>query len=247
MILEICAGSYNSAVAAMEGGADRLELCSGLSEGGLTPSLALMKAVCQLPNIRKHILIRPRGGDFLYNAGEKAIILDDIRIAHDTGADGIVIGALLEDGRIDVPFLKECVKVADGMKITFHRAFDVCADPFIALEEIIDAGCTSILTSGQDITAEAGIPMIRQLVQKANGAISIMPGRGVSKDNVYRILTETGATEIHHTARSDVYSKMKYQHGGVEMGAAGVDEYTIQESNADIVRMVMKEVAKVGK
>lgn len=246
MKLEICAGSYNSAVAALEGGADRVELCSGLDEGGITPSAALIKSVCRLDGIAKHVLIRPRGGDFLYNSAEKSIILDDIRLARDFGADGVVVGALNEDGSIDVAFLKECVAVAEGLNVTFHRAFDLCANALTALEQIADAGCNRILTSGQAATAEAGIDLLRMLVEKAAGKLSIMPGCGVSAQNAYRILHETGAREIHASARGNVESLMKFRHGGVGMGKAGADEYSIKETDRLAVRQIREQLAKLA-
>lgn len=243
MKLEICAGSWTSALAAKNGGAYRVELCSGLDEGGLTPSVGLIRKVCGLEGIKKHVLIRPRGGDFLYTAAEKDIIIDDIKCACDLGADGVVVGALLDDGRIDIDFLYECVEAASGVNVTFHRAFDLCVNPLDALEQIIEAGCNRILTSGQAATAEVGIPMLRQLVEKTAGRLTIMPGCGVLPTNVARILRETGACEIHASARGNVESKMKFRHQGVEMGKAGADEYTIKETREEIVRKIYEEIA----
>lgn len=242
MKLEICTGSYNSIKAAQEGGAQRIEICSGLDEGGLTPSAGLIKAACKLENIDKHVLIRPRGGDFLYNNEEKAIIIDDILWAKDLGVDGVVVGALKADGNIDSQFLKECVRAANGLHVTFHRAFDLCSDPFTALEIIKDAGCDRILTSGQASTAEIGIPVLRELVNKAGNDIIIMPGCRVSPANALKILKETGANEIHASARSVVRSKMQFRLDGVEMGKSDVDEYSIKETDQNIVKQISEQI-----
>ena len=245
MKLEICTGSYNSIWAAVQGGADRVELCSGLDEGGLTPSSGLLKAACQIPHIAKHVLIRPRGGDFLYTKNEKAIILDDIYHAKELGVDGVVVGSLTADGNIDLPFLKECMLAAQGLHVTFHRAFDLCKNPFTALEDIKNAGCDRILTSGQASTAEQGIELLRQLVLSAGHEVIIMPGCGVSPSNAAKILKETGATEIHASARSICKSKMNFRIQGVEMGKADVDEYTIKETNREIVESIKKEIVSL--
>ena len=246
MKLEICTGNFNSVKAALDGGAHRVELCSGLDEGGLTPSAGLIKAACQLKQIDKHVLIRPRGGDFLYNTKEKDIILEDIAYSKILGVDGIVIGALTETGEIDIPFIRECVKAAQGLHVTFHRAFDLCADPLKALDDITDTGCDRILTSGQASSAEAGIPLLQTLVKKAGKDIIIMPGCGVSPLNAAKILRETGATEIHASARCEVKSKMKFRLQGVEMGKANVDEYTIKETDQNIVSKILKEISSLS-
>lgn len=246
MKLEICTGSYNSVLAALQGGAHRVELCSGLQEGGLTPSAGLIRAVCSLPHMTKHVLIRPRGGDFLYNTDEKRIMLDDIRTAQRLGADGVVVGALTADGHIDLDFLKECVNTAQGLQVTFHRAFDLCASPLQALEQIIAAGCSHLLTSGQAATAEEGIPLLRTLVSKAGKDLIIMPGCGVSPQNAARIVRETGATEIHASARSAVNSAMTFRLQGVEMGKGSADEYTTWETDSLKVKEIIKELESLN-
>lgn len=246
MKLEICAGSWASALVAKVGGAYRIELCSGLDEGGLTPSAGLIRKVCALEGIKKHVLIRPRGGDFLYSHDEKEIILDDIKLACDLGVNGVVVGALLADGRIDNGFLCECVRAAGNVSVTFHRAFDLCAKPFEALEQICEAGCNRILTSGQAATAEDGIPMLHKLVEKAAGRLIIMPGCGVSPRNAARILRETGACEIHASARGSVESQMKFRLSGVEMGKADADEYMIKETREEIVRQICTEISDLN-
>lgn len=238
--LEICAGDIASVLAAAEGGADRVELCAALGEGGVTPSAALTAAAVAVPGLRTNVLVRPRGGDFLYTSEEKDIILADIALCLKAGADAVVVGALLPDGRVDAPFLSRCVEAAGGMEVTFHRAFDLCADPMAALAETAKAGCTRVLTSGQARTAEEGIALLRELVLRGNElGVSIMPGGGVTPDNARRIIDATGAVEIHASARGPVKSKMDFRRGGVSMGAAGADEYLISQTSAVIVRDIV--------
>ena len=201
-IVEICAGDIQSARAAVQGGAQRIELCSALSLDGLTPSAGLIQAARGLEGIKLHVLIRPREGNFVYDASETEIMLHDISLAHQLGADGVVIGALTPDGDIDIPTCRRLIEAAEGMQVTFHRAFDRARNPQRALEEIIALGCTRLLTSGQAPTAEAGIPLLRELVHQANGRIIIMPGAGVNPANARRILDATGANEIHGSFRS---------------------------------------------
>lgn len=247
MKLEICCGSYHSALVARDAGAHRIELCSGLGEGGLTPSLGLVRAVCALKGIVHHVLIRPRGGDFLYSEAEKHIILDDIASCISAGADGVVVGALKSDGEVDVDFLQQCMDAAAGHSVTFHRAFDLCAHPHRALQQIAEAGCSRLLTSGQAATAQEGIPMLKQLVEEAPSTLSIMPGCGVNAANAFHILNETGATEIHASARKLMKSHMKFRHGGVSMGKAGEDEYATLETSADSVHAILDAIQDLDK
>ncbi len=237
-LLEICCGDIASVIEAQRGGADRVELCSALGEGGVTPSVGLMREARRVEGIKMNVLIRPRGGDFLYSEEEIRIMLADIAVAREAGADGIVIGALSSDGSIDMEACRRMIDAAQGMSITFHRAFDMTADADKALEDVIRLGCDRILTSGLSQTAETGIPMLRHLMEKAQGRISIMPGSGVSADNARRIIDATGACEIHASARSEVSSGMIYRNLSVSMGAAGADEYLRKQTDKDIVRAI---------
>lgn len=241
--LEICAGSFSSALAARAGGAQRVELCSGLDEGGLTPSAGLIRAVRKIDGLKLHVLIRPRGGDFLYSEEEKEIILNDIRFCTSEGVDGVVVGALLANGSIDLPFLESCMEAARGVSVTFHRAFDLCAHPFEALDEIALRGCSRILTSGLASSAEQGIDLLRALVEHAGERLSIMPGCGVNPQNAAKILRLTGAKEIHASARKSRPSRMEFRHEGVGMGKAGVDEYAIMETSAEVVEELVREIS----
>lgn len=198
--LEVCCGDLQSVRAAIEGGAHRVELCEALELDGLTPSEAMMESAIGT-GIPVQVLIRVREGDFVYNKDEICKMRNDIRLARKLGAAGVVIGALMPDGSIDEEAIRCLMDEAEGLSVTFHRAFDVCREPEEALEKIISLGCHRLLTSGQAPTAELGIPMLKKLIEQADGRIIIMPGAGVNPQNASRILEETGAIEIHGSLR----------------------------------------------
>lgn len=242
-LLEICAGSVESAIAARDGGAQRIELCAALEIGGITPSAGLIAEARKVEGIGMNVIIRPRGGDFLYNENEIACMIRDIKLCSALGADGIVIGALTADGDIDFITCKRLITAAQGMSVTFHRAFDMCRDPREALEELIELGCDRVLTSGQAATAQAGIPLLKELVEQADGRIIIMPGCGVNSGNAGAILQATGANEIHASARKSVGSGMKFRHSGVSMGNPGSDEYARKETDVNEVKAIIASFA----
>lgn len=198
--LEVCCADLQSVRAAIEGGAHRIELCRALEVDGLTPSKAMMESAISL-GILVQVLIRPREGDFVYNEEEVQSMIREIRLAKELGANGVVIGALRQDGTIDEETIRRLVDEAKGLSITFHRAFDVCSQPLEALEKIISLGCNRLLTSGQAASAEQGIPLLKQLVEQSAGRIIIMPGAGVNAKNARNILSKTGAHEIHGSLR----------------------------------------------
>ena len=200
MKLEVCCADLQSVQAAIEGGAHRIELCQALEVDGLTPSEVMMESAIDM-KIPVQVLIRPREGNFVYNEDEVQSMLKDIRLAKRLGANGVVIGALSPNGSIDEETVHRLVDEAEGLSITFHRAFDVCAKPLEALEQIISLGCHRLLTSGQAPTAEQGIPLLKKLVKQAAGRIIIMPGAGVNPQNAHHIISETGANEIHGSLR----------------------------------------------
>lgn len=219
-ILEICANSAASCLEAERGGADRVELCAGIPEGGTTPSYGEIRTALESCSLRVHVIIRPRGGDFLYDPEEIRAMLYDIGMVRQLGAHGVVVGCLNPDGTIDTELLRRLVDAAKpDLSVTFHRAFDVCRDPFVALEQIIAAGCDRILTSGQQATAVEGIPLIRELVGRADGRIVVMPGCGVRASNIAQIEAATGAREFHTSARSVVHSRMEFRNERVPMGS----------------------------
>lgn len=200
--LEVCAGSIESIRAAYEGGAYRVELCSALSEDGLTPSLGMIRYALSLEGLRVHVLIRPRSGNFVYSPEELSCMEEDIRIAREAGVHGVVIGALTPEGDVDTQACRSLIRAAGDMDITFHRAFDVTRDPLEAFEAVMELGCSRLLTSGHAPSAEEGLPLLKRLVEIGNGRICVMPGAGVTPENAARILKESGASEIHASARS---------------------------------------------
>ncbi|MEZ2338268.1 copper homeostasis protein CutC [Mucilaginibacter sp. RCC_168] len=240
--LEVCANSVTSALAAQEGGAVRVELCENLKEGGTTPSHGQILMARSLLHIKLYVLIRPRGGDFLYSDLEYKIMMADIRYCIDAGCDGVVIGMLNPDGSIDTGRCLEMARLARqwGLGVTFHRAFDMCANQDKALEEIIEMGCERILTSGGKSTAMEGATVINHLVQKAAGRISIMPGSGVSEANVADLVHFTGVTEVHSSARTSVQSKMQYKNDHILMSNEPGDEYSIDLTSVDRVRKLVE-------
>ncbi len=222
-IIEICANSAQSCVEAEMGGASRVELCAGIPEGGTTPSYGEIKTAQALTStIDINVIIRPKGGDFLYTEAEVEAMLLDIELCKQLGVHGVVFGCLTSEGDIDVPLMRRLIEAAKPLSVTCHRAFDVCRDPFAALEQLIELGCDRILTSGQQSTAEKGIPLLKQLVERAGQRIIIMPGCGVREGNIARIEAETGAREFHTSARSVVHSQMRYRKEEVPMGSSAV-------------------------
>ena len=240
-LLEICVDSLDSALAADSGGADRLELCSGLPEGGLTPSLALIRAVRSQVKANVHVMIRPRGGDFLYSDGELAIMREDIRMAGEAGADGVVFGALTEAGTVDGERTRELVELARPMRVTFHRAFDLTRNLTEALDVLISLGIEHVLTSGGEPTAVAGKEKIRKLVHLADQRIQVMVGGGVRADNVAE-LAETGAREFHSAVRRSLASRMQYRAPSMHLGAPAIDEYVRHVVHADDVRLLKRSL-----
>lgn len=242
-VLEICTGSVESAIAARDGGAQRIELCAALEVGGVTPSTGMIAEARKIEGLTLNVIIRPRGGDFLYNSHEAACMEQDILTCRKLGVDGVVIGALTPQGDIDTALCSRLIATAEGMSVTFHRAFDMCRNPQKALEELIAIGCDRVLTSGQAATAEAGIPLLKELVEQAAGRIIIMPGCGVNSSNAGAILRGTGATEIHASARTSVGSCMKFRHCGVSMGSPGSDEYARKETDTQEVKAIIKSIS----
>lgn len=251
MQLEICCGDLASVLAAKKGGAQRIELCSGLSEGGLTPSIGLIKAAVAtgIPNI--NVLIRPRPGDFLYSTEELSLMEDDIKTAISAGATGIVIGMLTPDGDIDMNACERLIKAArdearslgrESLNITFHRAFDVSRDADKSLNDIILLGCDCLLTSGMAPTAVKGLPALQRLSRVASGRISIMAGSGVNPANARDIINATEVDSIHSTARKPIASRMLFRRPLVPMGAPGSDEYAPLSTSPDVVAALIAAI-----
>ncbi|XP_008427889.1 copper homeostasis protein cutC homolog isoform X1 [Poecilia reticulata] len=237
ILLEVCVDSVESAVNAERGGAGRLELCSSLMEGGLTPSLGLLQVVKQYIKIPVYVMIRPRGGDFLYSDQEVEVMKKDIELMKMQGADGVVVGALTETGGVDAGLCMELIAAARPLPLTFHRAFDMAFDPAVALETLISLGFERVLTSGCDSSALEGLPVIKRLIDQAKGRIIVMPGGGITERNLQRILEGSGAEEFHCSARSSRDSAMKFRNSCVTMGATiSAPEYGLKVADASKVR-----------
>ncbi|AJI96632.1 cutC family protein [Yersinia ruckeri] len=213
--LEICCYSVDCAQTAEGAGADRVELCSGQSEGGLTPSLGALIQARETLTIPVHPIVRPRGGDFCYSQNDFAIIKHDIAQIRDMGFAGVVVGVLDEEGHIDLARMREIMKICGPLAVTFHRAFDMCLNPMVALEQLTDLGVARLLTSGQQQNAELGLTLLRDLVNASNGPI-IMAGAGVRLSNMQKFL-EIGIRELHSSAGRTVPSSMRYRKAGVSM------------------------------
>jgi copper homeostasis protein len=238
-LLEICAGSLTSALNAQAGGAGRIELCDNLSEGGTTPSPGIIKQAVQRLSIPVFVLIRPRAGDFLYSDEEFSVMKDDIIFCKEHGVKGVVLGVLNADASVDMERTKELVELARPLAVTFHRAFDMTANPFKAMEDIISLGIERILASGQASNAIDGADLIQQLNNRTHNRIIIMPGGGITEHNVSELITRTGVKEVHASLRSPVKSRMTYRNETTSMGKSGAKEYEWMETDAERVRMII--------
>ena len=243
ILVEASVDSVVSARNAAVGGAERLELCANLVEGGTTPSIGMMAAVREAVRIPMFVLIRPRGGDFLYDSDEIRIIRRDITEARTLGADGVVIGALTREGRVDAGVMGKLLDAARPMAVTFHRGFDLTRDPNEALEVLVRLGVQRVLTSGQAPSALEGIPLLGRLVRQAGNRIEILAGGGISEENVARIVEETGVTEIHLRGSAGEVSGMQFRRPGVFMGKPfEPDEYRHWETSEQRIRDVVARV-----
>lgn len=245
-IIEICANSAQSCVNAQAGGAYRVELCAGIAEGGTTPSRGEIIAAREAANLKLNVIIRPRGGDFLYSDIEIKAMEWDIKTAGDCGADGVVFGCLTADGSIDMALNERLVKAAGDLSVTFHRAFDVCRAPMQALEDIISLGFDRILTSGQEPTAPLGAELIAKLVRVAGGRIVIMPGCGVNENNIASLAAITKGTEFHMSARHRIDSLMTYRNEKVSMGGTVcIEEFSQDITDAERVKASLEALKNV--
>lgn len=234
--MEICIDSVESAVNAAEGGASRLELCSNLVEGGTTPSLGMLRVIKKMVDIPVFVMIRPRGGDFLYTDTEFQVMVENVSLMKKNGADGIVFGILNADGAIDERRSQTIIDLSRPLPVTFHRAFDMVREPERSLHILIKMGVDRVLTSGLDSTALEGLPVIRNLVKIGRGKITVVPGGGINERNLERILVGSGAVEYHCSARSSRSSVMGYCNSAVNMGASfGPPEFSVKVADKEKV------------
>lgn len=243
--LEICLDSADSVVRAQEGGADRVELCDNLFGGGTTPSIGMVKAARRAASdILIHAIIRPRPGDFHYTALEFEAMLEDVKACRNAGLDGVVIGILKPNGTIDVERCAALVEAAGWMNVTFHRAFDVTVDPFAAMEDVIAAGCSRILTSGQEGSVLEGADLIRELIANSGDRVIIMPGGDITERNLVKNMAATGAREYHMNLDVVSDSAMIHQPGHIPMGGLlRMPEFAVSYTSADRVRAIRAGIA----
>ncbi|MGA0845818.1 MAG: copper homeostasis protein CutC [Luteolibacter sp.] len=242
-MLEICIDCVASARAAAEGGADRVELCANLPEGGTTPSAGMIRAVRDVFAGGLMVIIRPRGYDFLYSADEMQVMLHEIEIARELGADGVVIGCLQADGTVDHEANSRLIDAAGPLDITFHRAFDMTRDLNEALNALIGLGIGRVLTSGGKPDVPSGIETISKLVGQADDRISIMPGGGLTEDNIGEMVRQCGVHEAHLSARHAVASRMKFINHECFMGTySRTNEYEWRESSAEKIRLAKQRM-----
>ncbi|HAB15599.1 MAG TPA: copper homeostasis protein CutC [Verrucomicrobiota bacterium] len=234
---EVCVDSVESALAAESGGADRLELCSALGEGGLTPSLGLMEVVRARVKIPLAVMLRPRAGDFCYSPDEFEVMRRDLRALKERGANMFVFGLLNSDGHVDATHTRELIELARPLPVTFHRAFDLTRDPVAALETLIQLGCERMLTSGQEKSVLEGLELISELVRRAGERIIVVPGGGITERNLPRILRECAAREFHVSASGTRESRMEFRNTRVPMGRTlAPSEYALSVADAARVR-----------
>ena len=238
--LEICIDSVEGALAAQSGGAQRVELCDNLLEGGTTPSAGMIALARQQIQIGLNVIIRPRGGDFCYSDLEFAVMQYDIAQAKRLGADGVVIGLLNPNGTVDKVRTAVIIALARPLSVTFHRAFDMAVDPQQALEDLINLGVDRVLTSGQESSALEGLDLITTLVQQAGDRIIVMPGGGVNERNIHKIVSQSGVREVHLSARSSVESAMQYRRTYVFMGGTlRPPEFNHQMADSERIRSII--------
>lgn len=242
LAVEVCAYSLESCLAADRAGADRVELCASPHDGGCTPSAGLVKAVLAATSLEVHVMLRPRGGDFCYDAYEKQTMLDEADELVRSGVHGLVVGALLPNGDLDVDFLKTLRHRVGDISLTCHRAIDVSRDPEAVIEQLIDLNFQRILTSGQKNKALEGIENIAQMVACADGRIEIMAGSGVNPQNCRQFI-DIGVDAVHTSARTLRDSAMDYRRPGISMGGLSeVSEFEIAYASEELIRATIQQV-----
>lgn len=244
MICEICVDSVPGVRAARDAGAARVELCANLLEGGTTPSRGMIRQARTVAGIGLHVIVRPRGGDFLCDDDEFAVMAADIEAAKDEGADGVVIGLLTPEGAVDAARTRDLIARARPLPVTFHRAFDMTPDPFAALETLVALGVERVLTSGQEASVLEGLPLIAELVRRAGDRLIVMPGGGITARNVARIVAEAQPREIHFAALEPAAGAMRFRRGHVFMGGElRPPEFDRLATSPETIRAIMTKAA----
>lgn len=242
-LIEVCLESVADVLAAQQAGADRVELCADLVEGGITPSIGSIELATQRASIPVMAMIRPRGGDFLYSQLEFEVMLADVAAARRAGAAGVVFGVLTADGEVDRERTARLLDAARPMRVTFHRAFDMAREPMAALATLIELGVDRVLSSGREAAAPAGLPLLRRLVEAAGDRIVVMPGAGIDAANIAEVHRATGARELHFAAFAKAASGMRYRNPAPRMGAGPAPgEFELQFTDADAVRRCIAAV-----
>jgi copper homeostasis protein len=243
LVLEVCIDSVEAAIAAQEGGADRVELCANLLEGGTTPSAGAIQLARARVEIGLNVMIRPRGGDFCYSDVEFEVMKLDVELAKELGADGVVFGVLNQDGSVDVERTGALVELARPMSVTFHRAFDMTRDPHEAMDALIELGIDRVLTSGQESSVLEGLDLITDLVRKAGDRIIVMPGAGITERNAKTIVERSGAKEVHVAAPMSVESRMRYRNVRCFMGGElRPPEFTLTTTDPNRIQAFVRAV-----
>ena len=244
-LVEICVEGVDGLAAAQAGGADRVELCASLVEGGLTPSLGVIKQSLAVATIPFYVIVRPRGGDFLYSELEFLSMLDDVRACRDMGVSGVVVGCLTADGRIDEKRMTELVEAARPMRVTCHRAFDMTRDPAEAVEALVRCGVDRVLTSGQRNTALEGIDTLRHTHELAAGRILVMACGALDETNIAEVLRRTGVDELHFAAPAVVRGGMTFRNPHVGMGGeASEREFELTVTDSAAIRRTIAALRK---
>lgn len=246
VLLEVCTEGVDGVLAAAEAGASRVELCASLFTGGLSPSPGVAAEACAVPGVEVMCMVRPREGDFCYTAAESRGMLADVDAYKAAGASGVVFGVLLPDGTVDEARTAELIARARPLSVTFHRAFDVTRDPREALDALLQLGMDRVLTSGQRATAPEGTGLIAELVERGAGRIGILPGCGITPDNVAALVAQTGVTEVHATAFAKTGSPMRHRNPEVYMGAPGLDEFERRVTSATEVRRMLTALRRLA-
>lgn len=241
VLVEACVDTVESARAAEAGGAGRLELCANLYEGGTTPSPGLIAVVRERVTIPVHVLVRPRGGDFIYDEDEVRVMLGDIAFAKEVGVSGVVLGALFADGKVDDRSTRLLVEAARPLSVTFHRAFDLVRDPFEALDTLMALGVDRVLTSGGAATAIEGLETLAALAWRSEGRGTIIAAGGITEHTAGRVINEAGVSEVHVRASTRRDSEMRFRRENVTLGKAYVpDEYARVITTADLVKRIVE-------